>query len=178
MTLRRLGDALTAALDTHGRNRVEFTLRPTRVEARNADGTLSVRPLDGECIATAPPSSLYVGQEYVTPPAAPFKMQGAAGVAMLRASRTFTRPELISFSPDFWLRGGEYTVAITGRGLTIAYLNDLLLPSAETIHEGITIDEIRWLDDTSAEMDVTVSSSATLVPEGTGDAAFENVGEA
>lgn len=178
MALRRFNEELSRVMEYQRRGHVESTLRPTRVEARNADGTLSVRPLDGECIVTAPPSTLYVGQEYITPPSAPFKMQGAAGIAMQSASRTFTRPELISFTPDFWLRGGQYTVAIAGRGMTVSFLQDLLLPGGEVVNDGVAVDELRWTDETSAEMDITVSPTAVLIPANTGDVAYENAGEA
>ena len=46
MTLRRLNDSLARVLDE--RRRIDAEIRPARVEARNDDGTLQMRPLHGE----------------------------------------------------------------------------------------------------------------------------------
>jgi hypothetical protein len=176
VTLRRLGDAMTAAMETHGRNRVDGTLRPTRVEGRNADGTLSVRALDLECIATAPPSNLYVGQEYVTPPAAPFSMQGTAGIGLTSASRSIATMDVTSLDPEMYGRGLTYTVTVTGLGFTEGSVFEFLLPSTETINPGITITESRYVSATEFELDIAVAEDAAIIAANAGDMAFDNPG--
>lgn len=174
MTLRRLNDSLARVLDE--RRRIDAEIRPARVEARNDDGTLQLRPLHGECVATAPACGLYVGQVVEVPCSAPFKHLGAAGIPMWRQSRAANLMHVESLEPSIYARGFSGTVIVTGLGFTPVSAFEFLLPGTEDVNEDITTDEIRYVSETECEWDITVAADATVIPEGTGDLSYENVG--
>lgn len=174
MTLRRLNDSLARVLDE--RRRIDAEIRPARVEARNDDGTLQLRPLHGECVQTAPACGLYVGQVVEVPCSAPFKHLGAAGISMARQSRLAALMHVESLTPSSYERGFSGTVIVTGQGFTPVSAFEFLLPGTEEVNPGITTDEIRFNSATECEWDITVAEDAAVIPAGTGDISYENVG--
>jgi hypothetical protein len=174
MTLRRFNDSLRSILDE--RRRVDAELRPTRVESRNDDGTLQIRPLHGECVARAPACGLYVGQTFESPCSAPFRLVGAAGIPMVSSRRTAATMLVTSIDPSLFSRGQSYTVTITGLGFTALSAFEFLMPGTETINPDVTITDTRYISATECEVDITIAADADLIPTGTGDLAYENVG--
>ena len=174
MTLRRINDSLARVLDE--RRRIDAEIRPARVEARNDDGTLQMRPLHGECIATAPACGLYVGQVVEVPCSAPFKHLGAAGISMLRASRVAALMHVESLDPATYERGFSGTVTVTGLGFTPVSAFEFLLPGTEDINPGVTISAIAYVSETECTLTMAVAADAEVIPEGTGDLSYENVG--
>lgn len=174
MQLRRFKDSQDRVLDE--RRRIDAEIRPARVEARNDDGTLQMRLLHGECVATSPACGLYVGQVVEVPCSAPFKHLGAAGIPMYRQSREAALMHVESLTPSIYERGFSGTVIVAGRGFTPVSAFEFLLPGTEEVNPGITTDEIRFVSATECEWDITVAADSLVIPEGTGDLSFENVG--
>lgn len=173
--LRRTNDQLAALLDM--RRRVDAEMRPTRVEARNPDGTLQLRRLDGECSARGPVCGLYVGQVVDAPCAAPWKLSGAAGIGMAREHRAAATMAVTAIEPSLFDPGASLTVTITGLGFLPISVFEFLVPGTEDLNDDITVDEIRYISDTECEVDITVAADAAVIAAETGDIAFDNPGE-
>ena len=172
--LRRQNEGLVQVLDY--RRKLDAELRPTRVQSRNEDGTLQVRPLHGECVVRSPGCGLYVGQEFEQPCSAPFRLVGAAGIPMVSRRRDAALMTVTSLSPSSFARGATYTVIVTGTGFTPASVFEFLLPGTETVNPDVTITETRYVSATQCEIDITIAADADLIPSGTGDLSFDNPG--
>ena len=146
------------------------------VTGRNADGTIQVRDLRGECVATSNICSAYKGQQIQIPCGVPFRITGAAGIAMQRAQRQSGTLWVESYTPNEYHPGESYEVTVTGKGFKSTTQFEYLLPDSEDVNEDITIDEIAYVSATEMTLSITVAEDADLLALNTGGLAYDNPG--
>lgn len=165
---------LRRALDRRERNaRIVY---PYRVQGRNSDGTLNILRLDGECVERTRKCTKREGEMGVVPCGAPPDLQGATGIGLARGAANAAICWVESLDPPLYSQGSSYTVDVVGRGFTEEFDIDFLLPGTETIHPGITKDEVRFMTSVLVEVDITIAADAEPIDASTGDIAYENVG--
>ena len=146
------------------RDEAAKTQRPYRVEGRAADGSALFRALDsGECVERGSQCAVYEGQIVRQPCRPGFTLQGASGLAMLSTRRAVSRPTLTHLDPEVFTVGTSFTVEVHGTGfMPITVLNFLAAPGSREIHEGVTVDEIRFVSEVLLEVDITVDADAEI----------------
>lgn len=151
---------------------------PKRVEGRNEDGTINVRPLVGECVERSNICTAYSGQLIEVPCGNGFNLLGATGTAMVRTSRVAAQPWVESLDPSTYRRGSTYTVTITGRGFLPSFNIDFLSPGegSSEVNPYILKLDVRYIDAETAEVDIAVDTDAPLILLTLADIAFDNVG--
>jgi len=150
---------------------------PKRVEGRNEDGTINVRPLVGECVERSNICTAYAGQLIEVPCGNGLGLLGATGTAMARTSRVSAQPWVESVEPHIFHRGSSYTVTIAGRGFLPSFDVDFLNPeSVGTVNPNIMKLAVRVLDAETAEVDILVAEGAPLIVLTLAGIAFDNVG--
>jgi hypothetical protein len=153
--------------------RYEF---PKRVEGRNSDGTIGVRPLNGECIERSNICSAYPGMIIQVPCGNGLSNLGAAGTAMARVNRLADTMWVESIDPPLFPRGTSFTATITGRGFTTSSVFDFLVPGTKQINEGVVVDGSHFVSPTGFEVELSVAFDAALILDQSGDIAFDNQG--
>lgn len=153
---------------------------PKRVEGRNEDGTINVRPLVGECVERSNICTAYSGQLIEVPCGNGFNLLGATGTAMATTSHVSTRPWVESVEPHIFRRGSTYTAVIIGRGFLPSFDIDFLTPEegSLTINPSIMKLAVRVIDEEDAEVDLLVAADAPLIVLTLAGIAFDNVGSA
>jgi hypothetical protein len=162
LTAARVVDALTELLNQRERRRAP--LHEARVVGRNADGTLQLQRTDQECVGHGCVTGEGEGEVLRRPAGPCWSRQGTTGVAGISDRGGAKTLIVASLDPDVYQPGNVYTVLARGRGFAAGITVDFLLAEAsEVIHPGISVDEIRVLDDTQAEIDITVAADAEPV---------------
>lgn len=147
-----------------------------RVEGRNSDGTINVRPLGGECVERSNICSAYSGQLIEVPCGNGVGRLGASGVAMARVQRLASAMWVESIEPSFFARGQAYEVTVIGRGFTASSGFEFLLPGTEDVNPGVTITGSTFVSETEFTLQVEISLDSVLIAEGGGPLAFDNPG--
>lgn len=156
-----------------------------RVEGRNADGTISVRPLGGECVERSNICSAYSGQLIEVPCGNGLGRLGATGIAMARVSRLSATMWFESMEPDVLARGSSVEVTITGGGFTEGSVFEFLLPGTEDVNPGVVIVDSTFVSFTEFTLVVEVANDAILfavdengelIPAAAAPVAFDNPG--
>lgn len=162
MTVERVVDALAGLLDA--RDRRTAPLQEARVLGRYRDGALQLQRTDQECVGRGCVTPEAAG-EIVRRPAGPcWSRQGTTGVAGLSDRGTTRTLLLTSLDPHLFAPGNAYTVVAEGRGFEDGLAVDFLL-AGEDLHPGLTVDAVRVLSDTRAELDLTVAPDAEPVTD-------------
>lgn len=149
-----------------------------RVEGRNADGTINLRPLGGECVERSNICSAYSGQLIQVPCGNGLGRLGASGVAMARFSRVSGNMWVESISPSSFARGGTYTVTVTGGGFTTGSVFEFLLPGTEDVNPGVTITASEYVSFTEFTLEIEIAVDCELIPDGGAGLSFDNPGSA
>lgn len=173
--LRPEGGSLRRIMKRQGRELGAYSV-PKRVEQRNADGTINVRRLDGECVERSNICSAYTGQIIQVPCGAGFRNLGAAGTAMVRIQRTAPTMWVETVDPSSLNPGASYTVTITGRGFRTTSQFEFLLPDSDEINPDITITDSTYISATEFELEITVAADADLIGDTRGVLAYDNPG--
>lgn len=170
----RTADTLSRILDRQRADDVQFP--DLLVEGRNADGTIQVRDLRGECVATSNVCSAYQGQVIQIPCGAPFRVSGAAGVAMARVTRPSGTLWLESVSPSSYLPGGSYTVTMTGKGFKATTQFEFLIPGTREVNPDVTVNSITYVSATQMLVSITIAVDADPILMTAGGVAYDNPG--
>ena len=132
----------------------------SRVQGRNNDGTLTLRPQNGECELTGtisgdPSGSIIISQK------AQWNIHGATGAVGSSTSADTLWVE--SLDPDTYAAGSSYTVTVTGRGFTSGLLFAFLDPDdrLESLH--ITITSSTFVSSTEFTLEIDVDAAAPVV---------------
>ena len=138
--------------------------------ARAPDGTLQTLRLDAECVTRGDVSNNYGGQTIVEPtgPGAPLARKGTTGVAAVAEAPPPTATLWVEkVEPRLFRPGDALTVTITGGGFDASTRFEFLRPGlVRTINDDFTIANPTLVDSGTFQLDVTVSESAALYPEG------------
>ena len=164
MTAARVVDTLAGLLAQRERRRAP--LHEARVVGRNGDGTIQLQRTDQECVGRGCVTAEGEG-EVVRRPAGPcWSRQGTTGVAGV-SDRGGARLLLVtSLDPDVYEPGQAYTVLARGRGFEPEIRVDFLFADGgDQLHPAVTVEEIRVLGDSTAEIDITVAADADPVTE-------------
>lgn len=134
---------------------------PRRVLGRNTDGTERVVRLDGHCTERSGVGGHEKGQVLLLPGAPEFGSRGATGIAT-----GFGAPgalvHLESQTPRSMPSGLTADYALVGRGFYDGMQLEYLTADGETVHPEITVNSITVHSSTSATVNVTVASTATV----------------
>ncbi len=132
----------------------------SRVQGRNADGTLTLRPQDGQCETTGtisgdPSGSIIISQK------AQWNIHGALGA--VGANRGGDTLWVESLDPNVYAAGSSYTVTVTGRGFTAGLLFAFLDPDDRLEYLLITITSQTYVSDTEFTLEIDVDADAPVV---------------
>jgi len=174
--MRRTPVAPLRAILQHQRFDLSRFYADKRVEGRDVDGTLLVRPLGGECVERTNICSAYAGQIIQVPCGAGLRNLGAAGTAMASTSLLIAPMWVESITPDFFARGATVEVTVIGRGFTPSSVFEFLLPGTDEVNPGVAIVASTYVSVTEFLLEVEVAVDAVLIPEGAGAIAFDNPG--
>ncbi|MEL7059488.1 MAG: hypothetical protein AAGN46_05625 [Acidobacteriota bacterium] len=136
---------------------------PSRVVGRDTDGTQLVLPQGSTCPQRDAIGSDGLGDVILSPTSQVSATRGIAGAALasvVAGEAAFLERQ----DPPELERGRSATVVVAGRGFKERIQLDYLREGEEP-HPGVAIDEIRVVDEFSAEVDVTVAPDAELVDE-------------
>lgn len=147
-----------------------------RVEGRNFDGTISVRPLTGECVERSNICTAYDGQIIQVPCGNGLGNLGAAGSAMARTSQQAGTIWVESLDPNELPAGLTTAVTVIGRGFRETSVFEFLRPGTNEVNDDITIDAATYISETEFELQVAVAADADLITDGRGGLAYDNPG--
>lgn len=139
-------------------------VRPSRVVARNSDGSAQLLRLDGEC-ETRGGQSGYVG-EVVSHLPGLVNSRGTSGVAGLDERGTTSALWIESLTPRELFVGDTVFVDVVGAGFRAGLAIDFLLPTgvySEVVHPGITVLGLEVVDAENAVLEVAISADAEVV---------------
>lgn len=158
---RDLATTLGKLLDR--RKRDEAELRPALVASRNTDGTVNLRPQDGECEIRGGINTDRAGSIVVSPSSKAFNRRGTAGIAAI--ARRFSSGALWveALDPAEFAQGFVGDVTVEGRGFRPGMRFEFLLPDGVTIHPGITITATTFVSVSAYTLSITVAYDAALV---------------
>ena len=141
----------------------ERSIVPKAVQGRNADGTLQLRPQDGECVLRGSVSANYAGQIINEAPSPTFDRRGLSGSAIASTGGESTL-WIERLEPSELIRGETMTVLVIGRGITastrVEFADGVL---TDRSNPDLEIKKQTFLDPSHLELEVEISEDARLV---------------
>ena len=138
----------------------------TRVVGRNRDGTLQTQRIDGGLCAErgcVGPES--VGSVVQRSPRCQANSAGASGSSVLNLAGAGGLVRIEGIEPDSFARGSSVTVEVSGLGFGDRTELAFGLLEVEDFHPGISIEEVRVIDQNTLEVDIEVDDDAETVSD-------------